>query len=48
MKPIIKKVSGKPYTKVTWTTDFKRFNIDGLNDEIVSLFERRIYDIYKE
>ena len=26
-KPTIKKCSKKPYTKITWETDFKRFNI---------------------
>ena len=44
-KPTITKSSEKPYTKITWTTDFKRFNIRGFTEDMISLMIRRVYDI---
>ena len=44
-KPIIKKCSAKPYTKVTWLTDFKRFDINNFSEDMISLMVRRVYDI---
>ena len=44
-KPKITKFTGKPYTQITWLTDFERFGIKGFSDIIISLFERRIYDL---
>jgi DNA topoisomerase-2 len=44
-EPVIKKFSGKPYTKVTWKTDFKRFEIEGFSEDMISLMRRRVYDI---
>ena len=44
-KPIITKSKRKPYTKITWETDFKRFNISGFTDDMISLMVRRVYDI---
>lgn len=44
-EPVIKKFSGKPYTKITWKTDFKRFEIDGFSEDMISLMRRRVYDI---
>ena len=43
--PVIKKFSGKPYTKITWKTDFPRFGITGFTDDMVALMKRRVYDI---
>ena len=43
--PIIKKSSAKPYTKVTWKTDFQRFEIDNFSEDMISLMIRRVYDI---
>ena len=43
--PVIQKYSGKPYTKITWKTDFDRFNIDRFSDDMVSFMKRRVYDI---
>lgn len=43
--PIIVKGTGKPYTKVVFKPDYKRFGIDGLSPDMLSLLERRIYDI---
>jgi len=44
-KPIIKKYSSKPYTKITWKCDFKRFGLEKYSDVMLSLMYRRIYDI---
>ena len=44
-EPVIKKFSGKPYTKITWKTDFYRFGITGFSDDMVALMKRRVYDI---
>ena len=44
-KPKITKVKCKPYTKISWITDFKRFNIEKYTDDMVNLMIRRIYDI---
>ena len=44
-EPVIKKYTGKPYTRVTWKTDFKRFGITGFSDDMVALMKRRVYDI---
>ena len=44
-EPIITKYSGKPYTKVTWKMDFKRFEIAGYSEDMIGLMKRRVYDI---
>ena len=44
-KPVIKKCSSKPYTKITFKPDYKRFGIDGLNEDMKNIFVRRVYDI---
>lgn len=44
-KAKITSFKSKPYTKVTFTPDFKRFNLDGLTDDIISLMKKRVYDI---
>jgi len=44
-KPEIKKCSKKPYTKITWKTDLKRFNLENFSDNMISLMIRRVYDI---
>ena len=43
-KPTIKKCAGEPYTKITFKPDLKRFGINKLDDDIISLMEKRIYD----
>tara|TARA_B100000579_G_scaffold232831_1_gene190863 strand:- start:3453 stop:6800 length:3348 start_codon:yes stop_codon:yes gene_type:complete len=43
--PVINKFSGKPYTKITWKTDFHRFGITGFTNDMVALMKRRVYDI---
>lgn len=44
-KPIISNCSSKPYTKITFTPDYNKFNIKGLEDDIYYLFMKRVYDI---
>lgn len=45
-KPVIASGRGKKsYTCVKFIPDFKRFGIDGLTDDIMSLFKKRVYDI---
>ena len=44
-KPVIKKCTAKPYTKISWITDFQRFGIEKLSDDMVAFMKRRIYDI---
>ena len=44
-KPKVSKVKGKPYTKISWIVDFKRFGIEKYNDSIRDMMIRRIYDI---
>ena len=44
-KPQITKCKNKPYTKITFKPDYKRFGINGLTPDILSLFKKRIYDI---
>ena len=33
------------YTRITFRPDFKRFNMEGLNNDICSLFTKRVYDM---
>ncbi|CAF0724246.1 unnamed protein product [Didymodactylos carnosus] len=35
----------KEYTKITFYPDLKRFGMDKLDDDIISLFKRRAYDV---
>ena len=44
-KPTIKRCTTKPYTKIVFKPDYKRFGMTGLTPDMVSLFKRRIYDI---
>ena len=44
-KPIITKSSKKPYTKISWITDFKRFGIQKFPEQMIPFMIRRIYDI---
>jgi DNA topoisomerase-2 len=43
--PKITKYSGKPYTKVSWLPDYKRFGCEGLTDDMYDLLKKRSYDI---
>ena len=43
--PKITKCSGKPYTKITFKPDYKRFELNGLDANMKNLLVKRIYDI---
>jgi DNA topoisomerase-2 len=45
-EPVIIKVKGsKPYTKVSFKPDYRRFGIAGLTSDMISLLKKRFYDI---
>jgi DNA topoisomerase-2 len=46
-EPIIKKVKEKEkgYTKITFKPDYKRFSMDNITDDMISVIEKRIFDI---
>jgi hypothetical protein len=46
-EPIITKLKGrkKSYIKITYKPDYERFKLDGISDDVYSLFSKRIYDI---
>jgi DNA topoisomerase II len=35
----------EPYTKITYLPDYERFGMDGLSDDVVSLLQKRAYDL---
>ena len=43
--PIITKYTKKPYTKITWKPDFKRFNMTKIDEDHMGLLKKRVYDI---
>ena len=43
--PQIKKSKVKPFTKITFRPDFKRFGLEGLDSDTISLFQKRVYDM---
>jgi DNA topoisomerase-2 len=45
-EPVITKVkTTKPYTKVIFRPDYRRFGIDGITPGMLALFKKRFYDI---
>ena len=44
-KPKITKSKSKPYTKVSFKPDYKRLEMNGLSQQMLALFQRRVYDI---
>lgn len=44
-KPKITKCKGKPYTKVSFIPDFKRFGVEKLSTEMFNIMRKRTYDI---
>jgi DNA topoisomerase-2 len=44
-EPEIKKYSGADFTCITFKPDLKRFKMDFLDDDIISLLSKRVYDI---
>ena len=45
IKPSVRKCKTKPYTKVTFLPDYKRFGIENLTDDMFNLLKKRTYDI---
>lgn len=43
--PKITNFKGKEYTEISYTPDLKLFNMNGFDDDIVSLMEKRVYDM---
>ena len=44
-KPKVTKNKSKPFTKVSFLPDYKRFGIDSLSDDMFNLLKKRVYDI---
>ena len=46
-KPVINKETNykNPYTKITFTPDYKMFDMEGLTDDIINLIEKRTIDM---
>lgn len=44
-QPVITKHKGKPYTKITFRPDYARLGLEGLTEDMISLFRKRVYDI---
>ena len=44
-KPKITACKKKPYTRVSFIPDYKRLGLNGLSDDMLKLFQRRVYDI---
>ena len=43
--PVITKTTCKPYTSVQFKPDYKRLGLKNLSSSMISLFQRRVYDI---
>ena len=43
--PKITKYSGKPYTKVRWLPDYKKFGLNSMTDDMFNLLKKRAYDV---
>lgn len=44
--PVITKTNtSKPYTRVTFIPDYRRFGINGLTDDMIALLTKRTYDV---
>jgi len=44
-KEKVTKCTNKPYTKISWIIDFKKFNLEEYSEDMLFLIERRVYDI---
>ena len=43
--PVITSCSAKPYTIIEFSPDLERFGIDEINDDIINLMKKRVFDI---
>ena len=44
-EPIIKTCNKRPFTRITFKPDYKRFELEGLTPDMIKLFIKRVYDI---
>lgn len=44
-EPLIERYTGEEYTKITFKPDLKRFKMTELDDDIISLLKKRVYDM---
>ena len=44
-KPTITKYTSKPFTQIDYIPDFKRFNIEGISDDMMELMKKRAFDM---
>ena len=44
-KPSITKCKNKPYTKIVFKPDYKRLGLAGLDEDMIALLRKRVYDI---
>ena len=44
-EPIISEYKSKEYTRISFLPDFKRFNLQGWTTDMMSIFERRAYEL---
>ena len=44
-KPEIKKYDKEDFTSITFEQDLSRFKMDKLDDDTISLFIKRVYDL---
>jgi DNA topoisomerase-2 len=44
-EPVITSCYQKPFTKLVWYPDFKRFNLKHFDENHIALFKKRVYDI---
>ena len=43
--PSVEKFTQKPFTKVSFKPDYKRMGLNGLTDDLLALFKRRVFDL---
>jgi DNA topoisomerase-2 len=43
--PVITKNNDKSYTKITYYPDFDKFSMKGLEEDVVALMKKRVYDV---
>lgn len=43
--PKIVAYTGKPYTRISFIPDYKRFGLEGLTEDMIALLEKRVYDV---
>lgn len=44
-KPVIEKFTGSPFTRISFIPDYERFGIPGITRDLISLIEKRTYDM---